>query len=155
MTTTLFTFDSDDTAPEDAGGKKARKKAAPSVVADEPSPVQQPPAPEKPHRILGEVQDVACLCGTSWWEILEDHRNWWVVWCMACFRQRCMDAVPGVLPERSDFVVHDGRFAGMTLDEIAEQPRGIDTIKVYAKGHKSPAVQAAAKKFLDDRGVSR
>ena len=46
---------------------------------------------------------------------------------------------------------HGGRFDGLTFDEIAEQPRGMDTIRLYAADAKKPTIQREAKKWLDDR----
>lgn len=157
MTNALFDMAGDGTAPEDAVGRKKSRRSAPAAAPA--AAAELPPAlavPEdRPVRVLGEVEGEPCSCGTTLWEVIEDHRTRWRVWCWACYRQRWMDPVPGVLPERCDFVIHEGRFSGLTLDEIVDEPRGVDVLRIYAKSHKSPAVQAAVAAFLDRRGIAR
>lgn len=148
-------FDPEETsAPEDVQPrKKGRKK--PAVVE---APAVEPEIPMPPRvvavaRVLGQIDDIECVCGTSRWDIMDEWRGEWVVECWACYRSRRMPAVPGHLKPRSQFTLRDGRFKGLTIDEAAAQPRGIDTIRHYATNHKDEEVRAAARKFLDGLAV--
>jgi hypothetical protein len=51
-------------------------------------------------------------------------------------------------------VLREGRFAGMTLDEVQSQPKGPEFIAWAAANHKRDAVRSACKKHMDDRKAS-
>lgn len=153
MTTHLFGLTSDspeDAAPKRSSRKKAKQPEAPVVVE---APVIDRPRAIRP---IGQIDGEPCdgrafgmPCQCTVWDIFTEDRGEWLVGCFVCGDVKWMPVVPGHLPESSTFVVHGGRFNGLTFDQIAKEPRGIDTIKVYASGHKNPAVQREARKWLD------
>lgn len=154
----LFDMTADDTtAPEDATPRRGRRGPRPSPVADSPaeSAVVAPALPARAIRPLGDIEGAPCDCGTSLWEIMDEWRGEWKVECWACYRRRKMAVVVGHLKPRSDFTLRDGRFAGMTLDEAAREPHGLEVLRVYASGHKRPEVREAVRKFLDGCGPTR
>lgn len=153
----LFDMTADETtAPEDASPRRGRRGPKPSPAAESPAAVAPAPAPPaRAIRPLGDIEADPCDCGTSLWEIVDEWRGEWAVECWACYRRRKMAVVVGYLKPRSDFTLRDGRFAGMTLDEAAEEPHGLEVLRVYASGHRRPEVREAVRKFLDGCGPTR
>lgn len=100
-------------------------------------------------RIDGHYQCLDEACGAWAMDILDAYRGEWAVQCAFCETMQTVPAVAGVLKERDDFVLNSGRFAGMTLDEVAQEPRGLDYIRWAVAEHPREAVRAACKKHLD------
>ena len=153
MTETLF-----DIAPDEPQRKRSARPAATDApqISSAPLP-RRPSAAIKP---IGEIDGEPCdgrafgePCLATLRDIFHEDRGEWLTGCWVCGAVRWMPVVPEHLPERSTFVVHGGRFDGMTFDEIAEQPRGLDTINLYAADAKRPTIQREAKKWLDARAV--
>jgi hypothetical protein len=144
-------------APDEPTKRKPARKAAPKpaeAAAPALPPRERKPAIKPVGQIDGEPCDGRAFgepCGTTLRDIFYEDRDEWLTGCWVCGCVRWMPVVPGHLPERSTFVVHGGRFDGLTFDEIAEQPRGMDTIRLYAADAKKPTIQREAKKWLDDR----
>lgn len=160
---TLFDLTGD--SPEDVQPRRKGKKraaAAPAVgaVVEEPSPS---PRVVRVSRRIGVTDGDPCdgrafgePCISTVWDVLAEEGDRWLVGCWVCGDERWMDAVPGVLPVPDGsgaFVLRAGRFAGMSLAEVGREPRGLDTLRIYAAGHQSAAVMEAAKKYLDSLGV--
>lgn len=157
----LFDLSSD--SPEDAQPKKKGRKKATSpavvVVAEEPSPALRVGRVPRP---LGATDGEPCEgrafgedCLSTSWDVLIEEGDRWLVGCPVCGHERWTDAVPGVLPvqdESGAFVLRLGRFAGMSLADAYREPRGADTLKIYARKHDSAAVMAAARRYLDSVG---
>lgn len=164
MNTHLFDLTSD--SPEDVTPKRKGRKTAcagPATAA-----VSLPaPAPERQRAIrpiglidsepcLGRAFGLPCLCTLR--DIYYEEQGDWQVGCFVCGEMSWMPAVEGYLnekPQGAEFVIRDGRFAGMRLDEIVEQPRGLDTLRIYAKTHKSDVVRREVGKFLDSQPAGR
>jgi len=109
---------------------------------------------------IGKLDDTyRCIddrCGASCHDILYEDRGEWLLQCCFCNCTQWLPAIPGHLTPRDEqFVLRDGRFAGMTLDEVSSQPRGIDYIAWAADEHQRPAVKAACKSWLDQRNQPR
>lgn len=111
-------------------------------------------------RPIGRIDDTyQCIdgrCGASCHDILLEERGQWLLGCCFCNCTQWLPAIPGhIKPREEQFVLRDGRFAGMTLDEVMSQPRGIDYITWAAEEHKRDAVKAACKTWLDQRNTHR
>jgi hypothetical protein len=90
-------------------------------------------------------------CGTQCHDILfEDHGEWYLS-CVFCGTGQWAKAIKGHLkPREQEFVLRDGRFAGMTLAEVERQPRGLDYLKWAAESHPRTMVKEACKTHLDN-----
>lgn len=141
--------------------KKAKKKPARPGPALEPAPA---PAPrEVPHiampATLGRLDGtVACLdqtCQGLSHDIVADDRGQWLVECCLCGTGQWLPAIPGVIePPKGKFVFHAGRFAGLTIDQAAAQPRGLEYLEWAAREHPKQAVRKACETWLaDSRGA--
>lgn len=151
MTDTLFPIAPD----EPKKSRPSRKTAAPAPAAVEAPAL--PPRERKPAiKPIGEIEGEPCdgrafggPCLTTTRDIFYEDHGEWLTGCWVCGAVRWMPVVAGHLPERSTFVVYGGRFDGLTFDEIAQEPRGMDTIRLYAADAKKPTIQREAKKWLD------
>lgn len=158
MSDTLFPI-----APEEPQRRRSARRApaAPeAAVAPEPLPAAAPSARPKAIVAIGEIDDEQhpCdgllfdrTCAMTIWDIFYEDRGEWLVGCHACGKVRWMPVVPGHLPDHATFRVHGGRFDGLTFDQIAALPRGLDTINLYANDAKKPTIQREARKWLDAR----
>ena len=152
MTDTLF-----DITPDEPQRKKAHRPAAKaSEVA--PSPHALPvKCQNRAIKAIGQIDAEPCRgtafgepCGTTLRDIYYEDQGEWLVGCWVCGAMSWMPVVHGHLPERSTFVVRGGRFDGLTFDQIIQQPRGLDTIKLYAKNEKNATLCKASRKWLDE-----
>lgn len=108
---------------------------------------------------IGTIDDAyECAGGCGAWshDILhEDGREWYIA-CAICGTGQWVAAIPGHLkPKPIDFVMRDGRFAGLTFAEIGQQPRGLDYLKWAAAEHPRPSVREVAKKHLDSTSTAQ
>ena len=95
-------------------------------------------------------------CGTQCHDILHEDGGEWYLSCSFCGTSQWVKAIKGHLkPRDQEFVLRDGRFAGLTLPEVEKQPRGLDYLKWAAESHPRPMVKEACKKHLDTIGVTR
>jgi hypothetical protein len=89
------------------------------------------------------------LCRGSAHDILYEDRGEWMIQCCFCNTCQWVPVIKGHLtPKPDEFQFHDGRFAGLTIDEAAAQPRGLDYVQWAAKEHKRPAVKTACETWL-------
>jgi hypothetical protein len=104
-----------------------------------------------PIGMIDHTYDCAdAACGTQCHDIIhEDHGEWYLS-CVFCGTGQWVKAIKGHLkPRDQEFVLRDGRFAGLTLDEVEKQPRGLDYLKWAAESHPRQMVKEACKKHLD------
>ena len=147
-------FDTSPTEDEDSKTrKKSRKKAAVAVDAPEPAGADDHLASilSRPAVILGRLDNhVAChRCLASCHDIVEDDGREWLIECAFCGLKEWSPAIEGYLkPREVGFVFRDGRFAGKTIEEAADDPRGKEYIAWAAAEHKRPMVREACQKFL-------
>lgn len=131
-------------APEHTPAKEPEK--APSIVGNPPARVFLP---------IGTIDDAyECAGGCGAWshDILHEDGREWYVSCAICGTCQWVVGIKGHLkPRLVDFVMRDGRFAGMTFAEIERQPRGLDYLKWAAAEHPRPSVREVAKKHLDSK----
>lgn len=155
-----------DVSPTDDQGKskkkaRARDLARPPIPEtsseDDPRVYRRKPGPIRP---IGRIDDTyECIdprCGTTCHDILLEEAGQWFLGCCFCNCTQWLPAIPGHLePKGEQFTLRDGRFAGLTLDEVAVEPRGIDYIKWAAASHQRPVVKATCKTWLDHRNLAR
>lgn len=151
-----FLFDTTTQFPQEPsrGRKPARRRREGAV---------EPPRPEFSPVVvavvsLGRVDDgVMCLdqnCQAECHDIVEEIKGQWLVECCFCGTGQWIKAIPNLLPKPSpkdSFRLRDGRFAGLTLEEAAMLPRGLDYIRWAAGEHPRHAVREAAKTWLASR----
>jgi hypothetical protein len=148
MTDTLFPV-----SPDEPQKKRVTKRPAAEATVVQPPPLARPKPAIKP---IGKIDGPPCdgtafnsPCNTTVYDIFHEDAGDWLVGCWCCGAVSWMPVVPGHLPARTEYVVHGGRFDGKTFAEIAGEPRGLDTIRIYAADAKRPGLQAEARKWLD------
>lgn len=132
---------------------RRRRKAAP-----DPLPAAAPPTVASEVTTLGRFDDrVACLdqtCQATTHDIVAEDRSRWRLECCLCGTGQWVPAVPGVLaPQSARFVFASGRFGGLSIDEAAMQPRGMDYITWAAQEHPRQAVRKACESWLAQSGA--
>ena len=94
-----------------------------------------------------ECADVRCQ-GTAH-DILHEEMGEWLLGCCFCNSTQWVPVIRGHLePKPAEFQFRDGRFAGLTIDEAASQPRGMDYVAWAAREHKRQAVKTACETWL-------
>lgn len=156
---TLFDIFADEPARD---GRKRPSRARPEspAQAEKPAIYKGDFATTRPILPIGTIDhtyDCAdAACGTQCHDILHEDRGEWYLVCAFCGTGQWAKAIKGHLQAREqDFVLRDGRFAGLTFAEVEKQPRGLDYLKWAAESHPRDAVKAAAKKHLDSRAAPR
>lgn len=154
-------FDLSGDSPEDTQTKKRGSRRAAATEERSPEPLPPAPTPRRAAPRIGVTDGEPCEgrafgqpCLSTAWDIVAENRGRWHVACAVCGDERWVPAIPGTLPKRDEseeFVLRDGRFAGLTLAEAAEDPSGIDVLRVYARKHASEDVRKAVSRFLDSR----
>jgi hypothetical protein len=148
----LFDISPDEPQPKKKAGKsRARVKAAPPP-AEVAAPVLAPYfIGERPIPALGTIDgeyvcaDDSCAAGSH--DILAEFDGEWTVECALCGTRQRVAAIRDHLKPKGDvFVVSDGRFAGMTLDEISRQPRGPEWLAWAVAEHPRQFVREAVQK---------
>lgn len=143
-----------DTSPEEPQKKPRRAKVAPPP-AETPAPQNGPSYRGQSRAVtLGRIDGVyECpdeSCGADAFDIVDEARGQWVVQCCFCGTSMRGAVIQGYLKPRGDgFVFNDGRFAGMTIEEAWDEPRGRDYVTWAAASHIRQAVRDACKKHLD------
>jgi hypothetical protein len=146
MTNKMF-----DTSPTEID-TKAKKKTGrrPSAhAAAEPEPHQD--APLTVLVTLGRLDgQVPCSrCEAECLDIVAEHGREWLTECCFCGQRSWMPVIVGHLkPKEKGFVLADGRFQGMTIEEAYREPHGPEYVEWAAKDHKRQIVRKAAQKFL-------
>lgn len=148
-----------DVSPDEPTRKRgsAKRTGAPQPVSEtEPkkAPIYIGESPARPILPIGTIDhtyDCAdAACGTQCHDILHEDGGEWYLVCAFCGTGQWVKAIKGHLkPQDRDFVLRDGRFAGLTLPEVERQPRGADYLKWAAESHPRPTVREACKKHLD------
>ncbi len=153
-----------DVSPDEPVRSKGKRPARAQPVA----PAQEP---EKSVLLRTFQQDRAILpigtldhtydcadgrCGTQCHDILHEDGGEWYVSCVFCHTGQWVKAIKGHLkPRGQEFVLRDGRFAGLTLPEVEKQPRGLDYLKWAAESHPRPTVKDACQRHLDKTSSAR
>jgi hypothetical protein len=143
-----------DVSPEEPVRSKGKRARAMVVATEEPTQTTQkaPIYLAKPRlgTIDGHYQCVDTACGAYAMDILDEHRGQWSLECAFCGTITTEPALVGHLaPQKEEFTFRDGRFAGLTISQAMEQPRGRDYVEWAAKDHTRPAVRAACRTHLD------
>lgn len=144
-----------DTSPirddDNAKRKHQRRHSTTAEPPEEPAPAPEPAYLTKP---LGATSDAVCAsCGGSYWEIFDTHRREWFCQCVYCGMREWRAEVPGHLRESP--TLREGRFAGLTLDQVAGQEYGVAYIEACAKSHSSAEIQKACQVWLDGQRGAR
>ena len=152
-----------DVSPDEPTRKRSSQKrtaAPPAVPEKEPD---KKPFYELPTRAILPIGMIdhtySCAdsaCDTQCHDILHEDGGEWYLSCVFCGTGQWVKEIKGHLkPRDRDFVLRDGRFAGLTLPEVERQPRGLDYIKWAAESHPRPTVKEACKKHMDALGTTR
>ena len=153
-----------DVSPDEPTRKRSRaqKAAAHQTESEEPKKAPYYLGAIAPRAILpiGMIDHTyACAdgrCGTQLHDILHEEAGDWYLSCVFCGTGQWVKGIKGYLkPKDHEFVLRDGRFAGLTLPEVERQPRGADYIKWAAESHPRPAVREECKKHLDAASATR
>lgn len=98
---------------------------------------------------IHECADTRCRGSAQ--DIIHEDSGDWLIQCVFCNTAQWVPVVKDHLPKKSadEFVFRDGRFAGLSISEAWEQPRGQDYVRWCAVDHPRPAVKQAAKTWLD------
>lgn len=151
-----------DIAPEEPEKKSRRKKAAETPKeADVFSPAV--PALVRGHsEFLGraDFDDIECLdesCRGTAHDIDDESGSMWFLRCAWCGTGQWVKARKTKITKAGDedFRMTEGRFAGLTLNEVASQAVGMDYISWAAKEHPRQAVKNACEIWLARSQESR
>lgn len=142
--------------------KKARARATGRAVSEGVKEPEKTPSfigNSRAIRPIGRIDDTyQCVddrCQAMCHDILHEEAGMWFLACCFCNCTQWLRAIPGVIQAREEqFQLRDGRFAGMTLDEVAREPHGEEFIRWAATSHQRPAVKEACKSWLDQRGAA-
>jgi hypothetical protein len=149
-------FDVSPDEPTRSSSRKRPSRAQPNAteVAPEPAIYKADFTTQRailPIGMIDHTYDCADgRCGTQCHDILhEDHGEWYLA-CVFCGTGQWVKAIKGHLkPREQEFVLRDGRFAGLTLAEVEKQPRGMDYLKWAAESHPRSMVKDECKRHLD------
>jgi hypothetical protein len=110
-----------------------------------------------PIGMIDHTYDCAdAACGTQLHDILHEDSGDWYLSCVFCGTGQWVKAIKGHLkPRGQEFVLRDGRFAGLTLPEVERQPRGLDYLTWAAESHPRPTVKDACQRHLDKTSGDR
>lgn len=118
-------------------------------------PVELPPDPKmrSPAELwagLGtSVEEFECFrCSGSFFEVMQQDAGHWHLWCVFCGARQWEPA-----RDREVFVFADGRFRGLTVDQVAVQDGGADYIKFIAQKGRSKQAREKCQKWLDEKSV--
>lgn len=146
-----------DTSPEEPVKAKARARKKVAVPEDTaPTPQNAPsfigkrPPLKRLGMIDGHYQCADEACGASEMDIIDEYRGQWTLECAYCGTGSVEPALVGHLkPREEEFVFRDGRFAGQTISEAMDHPRGPDYVRWAAGEHPRQAVRDACRTHLD------
>lgn len=134
---------------------RARKKDVPphaENVEVKKSPFIYRPSPIKALGRLDHTHEcVDGRCRGTAHDIIHEDRGEWMIQCCFCNTCQWVPVIKEHLFPGKNFVFRDGRFAGLTIDEAAEQPHGLEYVAWAAGEHKRDAVRKACKTWLDAR----
>jgi hypothetical protein len=152
-------FDISPEEPTKGGKSRLRRPAVAAHKKTDSAPIYKRELPTRPIKALGRLDHVhECgdtLCRGSAHDIIHEDRGEWLIQCCFCHTAQWVPVVPGHLqPKQDEFVFRDGRFAGLTIDEALEQPRGRDYVTWAAANHPRPAVRDACENHIDASPVA-
>ena len=148
-----------DVSPDEPTRKRGGQKrtGAPQTVPEK-EPEKKPffigELPTRPILPIGTIDHTyECAdgrCGAECHDILHEDSGQWYLSCAFCGTGQWVKAIKGHLQAREgEFVLRDGRFAGLTLPEVEKQPRGLDYLRWAAESHPRPTVKEECKRYLD------
>lgn len=114
-----------------------------------------------PREFIGKADqyDIECVdefCRGTAHDIVDDDGKVWLIQCAFCGTGQYVKArKTEAKPSGAVFRLTDGRFSGLSLDEVASEPVGVDFIEWAAQSHKRPAVREACEKWLADFAATR
>lgn len=143
--------------------EKARKsRPAKKPESDEPDEAGFEPSFKAcygPCEFLGKADQygIECIyenCRGTAHDIAYDDGKVWLIQCAFCgtgqyVKARKAQSAPSA---GAVFRFADGRFSGLSLDEAAGKPFGLEYIEWATTEHKRPAVREACKTWLATRG---
>lgn len=143
-------------------GEPARQKRSSARVKTTPAesitdPIKREVSPPRPAiKALGRLDHThECAdsrCRGSAHDIIHENRGEWLIQCCYCNTCQWVPVIKDHLaPKAEAFTFRDGRFAGLTIDEAAEQPHGLEYVAWAAGEHKRDAVRKACQTWLDSR----
>lgn len=151
-----------DVSPEEPEKTKRQKKSpkTPDVVTPEFRPALPARAPVAEFLGRADDGDIVCVdetCLGTAHDISADDGRMWLLHCVYCGTGQWVKArrLEKREPGSAEFRLSDGRFAGMTLNEVALQPVGAEFIEWASGNHPRPAVKDACKKWLAAHGDTR
>lgn len=100
---------------------------------------------------LHECPDTRCRGSAH--DIIHEDCGEWLIQCCFCNTGQWVPVIKDHLPDKQkdEFVFRDGRFAGLSISEAWDQPRGQDYVRWCAESHPRPAVKQATKTWLDQK----
>lgn len=151
---TLFDISPDE--PVRRSSARARKKDAPPPAEKQEAKKAPFIYRQSPIKALGRLDHThECAdtrCRGSAHDIIHEHRGEWLIQCCYCHTCQWVPVIKDHLaPKAEAFSFRDGRFAGLTIDEAAEQPHGLEYLAWAAGEHKRDAVRKACQTWLDAR----
>ena len=87
-------------------------------------------------------------CSGDYFEIMQQDAGGWHLWCVYCGARQWEDA-----KERDTFVFDDGRFKGLTIEQVSAQDGGMDYLAFTSKRCRSKKVREKVQKWLDAHKV--
>lgn len=141
---------------DDSSGKRKPAKRLRQAAAPEENEEPQEPTAAQAYLLapLGTTDEGECAsCGGAYWDILDAHRHEWYCECAYCGLKEWRPEIPGHIKE--SHTLREGRFAGLTLDQVAKQEYGREYIAACAASHRSPEIQKACQAWLDGHGGTR
>ena len=155
-----------DIPPEEPRKTRARANKTRTRAKRSYPPAAKSPEPEKTPIYIGQtptraIKPIGALdgvhecpdetCRASAHDIIHEDDGHWLIQCCFCHTAQWVPVIKGHLkePDRDEFTFHAGRFAGMSISEVSVQARGLEYIKWATSEHKSSAVRAACKNWLD------
>lgn len=146
--------------PEDARKKKKKAKKGGSDEVHLPRPVEEDCGPPL-ERFIARVDDhyecPACKGTTADLAEIRMHagRKKWLITCanvFGCGMSWEVDPIPGVIEQDKQDVYRFrhgmSKYGGMTIDEVAKLPEGIEHLRAQAKVAKDKSLKAAAAAWL-------
>ena len=148
-------FDVSPEEPTRKGSARSRRPAAEETPkADEFVPPVM--TAERPLLPIGRIDhtyacpDARCLAECH--DIVAEDDGDWLIQCCFCGTGQWVRAIKGHLkPREQEFRFTAGTRQGMTIDEAAATPNGMDFVEWAATEHKSEAVKNACQTWLDTR----